>query len=152
MNASKTQRDYVYAESLSSGAHSSTTSQVDVTNLSVTITRTGRPVFLCLIPDGTANSPGISPTTAGSSGAGIISCSVTIYMLKQGVEIARFSPFISNQVDNVGFSFSTRFPPSTVQFIDTSFEQGSKTYKLQSIIPSGTSGGVRYCKLIAFEL
>lgn len=149
MNITKTQKDYALAISSSCGSFTVTSVGVlaDVTNLSVTITRTGRPVMICLVSDGTTNTCGqdvVPPNDSQLYG--------TVCIVKDSTEIARYGVG-SSMAGSSGVSLSIRTPPVIQQFVDTSFEAGSKTYKIQSY--KSASGGtflLRYMKLVVYEL
>jgi hypothetical protein len=114
------------------------TSFTDVTNLSVTITTTGRPVFLSLNSDGTGNGSeiGIVAATGATSGSiKILRGSTNIYQAILG-----------------GGTAGTFMPPSAVICIDTP-SAGTYTYKIQcSVFINTASFTVQYAQLVAFEL
>jgi len=106
---------------------------VDVTNLTVTITTSGRPVFLTLIPD-------ISNTTAYG----------TIYMSPSDSSIQFVRGSTALGIQSVGGGATTAFPCSSVIMIDA-VGAGTYSYKLQVAAFSG-SIGVYGAKLVAYEL
>jgi hypothetical protein len=129
------------AISSSSGDYSIGTTEADVTNLSVTITTTGRPVQVMLISDGTANIAGVYLNDAN---------------LEAGAEIQiyRGATSISKQwaVTNsgAGASVNAWWPGSSIQHLDTP-SAGTYTYKVTAS-RFGDAAKLRYVKLIAYEI
>lgn len=132
--------------SSSSGAYTTTsTSFTDVTNLTFSITVTGRPVMVALIPDGdTVNVSCIGVTNSGSTAAG------------GQVKIRRGSTTLGLYLlRNLG-SNTTRalqLPPSSFFLVDTGASAGTQSYAVSVLAASGTDTvNVSYVKLIAYEL
>jgi hypothetical protein len=119
------------------------TSAVDVTNLSVTITTTGRPVYIGLIHDSSISS------------LSYIGCSDLDNGCQSEVKILRDATLISNSFlwsQSVGSSTSFHMvPTSSVNHIDTP-AAGTYTYKIQTLAGSGDTAHVIYAKLVAYEL
>lgn len=118
-------------------------SPADVTNLSVTITTTGRPVFIGLIYDGSGS---LAALNANSSGA----TQEQVYLIT-----LRNSTTISATVLNTGTSTTfanVAIPPTGMLQIDV-ISAGTYTYKVQMYVnsPSAT-GSINAVKLIAYEL
>jgi hypothetical protein len=112
--------------SASCGAYStSSASYVDVSNLTVTITTTGRPVYLALQSDGSGNNARMTASP------GLF----TYRFMRDATEVSQHGIF------NAG---------AIMAHIDTP-AAGTYVYKLQAKSTSG-SGGIEYYKLIAFEL
>lgn len=140
-----------YAVSSSSGTFATTSaSYVDVTNLSVTINRSGRPVLLCLVPNGSV--------TAGQeafigTGANIISTSAfSNFAILSGSTIIGASQLDANPAVT-GFTSASDNPPGCVNAIDTSVATGSTTYKVQAQSGStNITSYVYYCSLLAYEI
>ncbi len=107
----------------------STTTPTDVTNLTVTITTSGRPVHLQLIPEGISVDSLLEATGAGS-----------LYILKDGTIIGR------NPLDN-----GVQIPVSSVSFFDTP-AAGTYVYKIQIVAQASTISRVKNAKLVAYEL
>lgn len=129
--------------SSSSGTFSVVTAsgETAVTNLSVTITVTGRPVWVGLIPDGTAGTSIIGGDALVSTNAiGVI------YKIKRSsVEFARFN------VNAYGLS---QIPVTAIQFIDTAAVAGTYTYTVTAE-STGFTGSNAYCYralLVAYEI
>lgn len=116
--------------SSSCGAFSIATGNADITNLSATITTSGRPVFVGLISDGSGNDSNVIPSSTGN-------CQITFL---QG------STTLAQHLIN-----SSIYPVSSFWHIDTPVA-GTYTYKAQAL--AGTSGtfNVNYARLIVFEL
>jgi hypothetical protein len=124
------------AQSASSGNFgTSSTSPVNVTNLSVTITTSGRPVDVFLQPDGS----GVSYLNANAD-------TMTLKVLRGGTPIASY--LIKNQTSN-----DITYPPS-VFFMDAGIAGSASTYTYTVQIQSGGGGGVgiAFATLNAYEL
>lgn len=124
---------------------SAATSNTDVTNLSISITTTGRPVFVGLISDGSGNISNIliNPT-AGTT------------VIRTFFLFVRDASTVSEQelghvVNTSGSTQAIRAPVSSLWHIETP-AAGTYTYKLQIRNAADTGVGVNYAKLIAYEL
>ncbi len=132
-----------YIISSSSGAFSSTSSSlVDITNLSATITTTGRPVRLALI------------------GVGDTSSYLYVQALTGVNAIAKFqwyrdsTPLGLDIIQNTGAGLTGAYcsnPASTLQYFDTP-AAGTYTYKLQGQVAGGDTFQVNHASLIAYEV
>lgn len=115
---------------------------VDVTNLSVSITTTGRQVMLMLIGNGALNSLVEIDNTAGIAASGLL------YFLSGSTVLTQ--QFVGHSVGgttvNVFYS-----PVSAFQYIDQPVA-GTYTYKVQVALISGTSFKVTNARLVAYEL
>lgn len=135
-----------YQLSSSSGSYSltGTTSITDVTNLSVSITTTGRPVFVGLISDGT----GVQSTIVYSDTQ--IQLSPELYLYRGATNISTQS-FAQRVGGSSVYSF-TGVPVSAVSHIDIP-SAGTYTYKF-SVRPTASTAvmEVLKAKLIAYEL
>lgn len=126
--------------SSSSNYSTSSTSYVDVTNLSVSITTTGRPVWIGLIPDGSANVCNVYQSN-GVSGSIVVS----LKFVRASTDIGLLSSSVASDIDMF-------VPCSAWQMIDVP-SAGTYTYKVQLKAGSGVSAaGVNYAKLLAYEL
>jgi hypothetical protein len=135
--------------SASSGTFSTTSSSlVDVTNLTVTITTTGRPVFVGLISDGNgANSSRLFINTTSSTNTGGIG---DFAIIRGSTEIAR-EELQTGQASSAT-SKSASCPSSALSTIDV-VAAGTYTYKVQcAALTGGGSCAVQRTKLIAYEL
>lgn len=130
--------------SSSSGSFSTASgSLVDVTNLNVTITTSGRPVMLML-----QSSGGSTLGTVGVDGtSGVALAPIEILRASSPIYVTRLG------IDNgVATGLNTAvYPPSIIHFMDTP-AAGTYTYKIQTALISG--GAVRFteCVLVAYEL
>lgn len=123
----------------------SSTSYVDVTNLSVTITTTGRLVFLGLIPTDTAPLSYLGISRNSSDAQGYISIVRGATKLTEQVLLAQMSGTTTVK------SF---IPVGSVWFVD-SVSAGTYTYKIQAKVNTGTSSEeitIQFAKLVAYEL
>lgn len=105
--------------------------QGDVNNLSVSITTTGRPVFIGLISDGDSSSPSYIAT--GTGGA------QNLYILRDGTGI---------QVNNISWTGGGNTPTGSIWTVDAAPSATTHTYKLQA---NGAFTFVRV-RLCAYEL
>ena len=124
-------------------AYTDGTTPVDVTNLSVTITTTGRPVFLALTSDGSGTSGQLavaSLTTTIEYGRLLIKRDTTntVYTSEFGV-------------GSMPTGFGTEFPGG-LSAVDVP-SSGTHTYKVQLItLYAGGQAQVLHMQLVAFEL
>jgi hypothetical protein len=131
--------------SLSSGvASTGSTTPVNITNLSVTITTTGRPVMVGLIPDTSGNESSIGANLgSGASADGLINYSRGATVIAQIQLLVGFAG--SSQVSTI------RVPPPG--FILDVVGAGTYTYTIQAYVPSpGSTALVTNCVLVAYEL
>jgi hypothetical protein len=121
---------------------------VDVTNLTVTITTTGRPVMIGMMPGGTSSSNNgyVSFTrTGGGNSAAAQLC------FNRGGSCVEYHG-IGGTATNASSSLNYRYPCSSFTMIDTP-AAGTYTYKMQGQFTTGPGElEVRYCKLYAYEL
>lgn len=115
---------------------------VDATNLSVTITTSGRPVFLALVDDGSGNSSFIGVRTGGiGTGEAIFSFD------RGGAAITNHSV----KIITGSASTASLVPSSSLNHIDV-VAAGTYTYKLKYKLVSGGGTLLNFAKLIAYEL
>lgn len=133
----------------SSGAYVTTSStEADVTNLSVTITTTGRPVLVMLIPSGVNYTGGVvgcsNPSVSGTSSQ------IRIRVYRDSTNLTETQAGQANSsLNETGF-----VPCGAVSTIDV-VGAGTYVYKITAFIitDGGTPGGfITHCKLVAFEL
>lgn len=110
-------------------------SPVDVTNLSVTITTSGRPVYVGLMD-------GLMGISAGTSGG----CVFNVLLLRGSTAIS-----ISGIAINATTFNELVIPTSSMNFVDV-IGAGTYTYKAQISVASGATGIVENAYLIAYEL
>lgn len=117
-------------------------SWVDIPNLTITITTNGRPVVLCLNPDGTGNPSSLQIGTGAGGGA-----SGLIRFLRDGNEVSQQKIGASIASSNV------TYPSTTVSCIDVP-AAGTHTYKVQAQIYNGAgyTFDVNLVILIGYEL
>lgn len=128
--------------SSSSGAFStSVAGPTDITNLSVTITTTGRPVVLALIGNDAASDSELR--LFNQSGLGLAKVKIL-----RGV--TQVCSYILAQADDVSTLNFLELPPSVVHTIDVP-AAGTYTYKAQAVASTCTFF-VTNVKLIAYEL
>jgi hypothetical protein len=138
-----------YAVSSSCGNFSHNGGFTDVTNLSVTITTAGRPVFVGLIDDGTGNGSNFgASTTTGSTGAVTLEASLQIL---NGSTVILETTSGGSQYSASGISLSTLFPVAGVATVDYNAGTGSNTYTVK-LSSGGTNAFVNNAVLIAYEL
>lgn len=120
------------------GGYSTTSATyVDVTNLSVTITTTGRPVFIGLIADDAATSSYLGTGTAAGA------ASVSRFAILEGATTIAITELAGDDLTAIPVSsFSTIRVPSA----------GTYTYKVQAKLVGVGSAVVNNAKLIAYEL
>jgi hypothetical protein len=128
----------------SSGSFSTTSSSpVDVTNLSVSYTSVGRPVQLKLISAGSASSQ----VRAVRSGEGI---SADVYFLRDSTTISLNSFDIMVEVSPNPSQTALGVPLGSFQALDFPVA-GTYTYKVQAAVGTGTLS-LTNAKLVAYEL
>jgi hypothetical protein len=136
------------AISNSSGSYSTSSSSFTaVTNLSVTITTSGRPVYVGLIPDGTSNTTNSCYIYAINSGSN---------SLQAFLEILRGASVVSQHeiglVVGAGDIPQIFYPPGNIWAIDV-IGAGTYTYSVSVSCQSSASNMRCYnSKLIAYEL
>lgn len=131
--------------SCGSFTHNSSSATVDVPNLTVSITTTGRPVFMMIISDGLGSTTNVQAfrNNAGQN--------VEIHWVRDGSSIAR-GQFGGNFAGAT--QFISAFGSGFFSFIDTPVA-GTYTYKIQARYtaitdsPSFTFSGLR---IVVFEL
>jgi hypothetical protein len=121
----------------------SSTSFVDVTNLTVSITTTGRPVFVAMIPDPAGADAAFCSAQENSSGG---DATGIVAFLRGATNIGQFQ--LSSVVGSGANFIAT---PGTFLTIDV-VAAGTYTYKVQAKRVFGDTFGVNYFKLIAYEL
>jgi hypothetical protein len=133
----------------SAGFGTSSASLVDVTNLSVTITTTGRPVFIGLVDDGAATGSYVECKTT-SNPANSAPCE---YVFLEGS--TAFASYLLNIDNSITTGTLGVRHPSSAFFTIRIPAAGTYTYKMQTRrVGSDTNvvSSVINSKLIAFEL
>lgn len=106
----------------------------DVTNMSVSITSTGRPIFIGVMSGSAVVQ---SKLTAGTAN------SLTLKLLRDSTDLSQYNVAISTGASTV--------PGGAIWHIDAP-AAGTYTYKLQAKSDTGGSVNVDNCKLVAYEL
>lgn len=133
-----------YQISGSSGAFaSSSASYVDITNLSVTITTTGNPVVLMIVPDGSGNAAFLD--IQNSTGA-----ATSQFNYVRASTIIAENSFSWAETGAVIVALDVELPVSAHIMFDP-VGAGTYTYKMQGRQSSG-SFQVNYVKLVAYEI
>lgn len=121
-------------------------SETDVTNFSLTITTSGRPVVIGMMPDGSSNRSRIQCIESSGNTA-----QADVRLYRNGGFVSRFNMM---QAAN-GITTNTQsLPPGCIIYVDN-IGAGTYTYKftLASTNPTGsTAANVQYCKMYVFEL
>lgn len=108
-----------------------------IPNLSVTITTTGRPVFLQLQSDGSGQQSYIAAISPNAS---------IVRITRDGTEIATMDVIASGNLTGQSY------PPSVVSFIDTGATAATHTYLAQYSDNPGATIQVQFTRLIAYQL
>lgn len=130
----------------SSGAFStSSTSDVNVTNLSGQITTEGRPVRLAIesydLAGGSIRAAEITSGTAGAS----------LKFFRGATQLNNMSIFGSVTASLSGYII-VGVPPSSFSHTDIGLAAGTYTYTVKVQASSGTSIAISNCKLVAYEI
>lgn len=133
------------ALSASCGAYSITGAFADVTNLSVTITTTGRPVMVMLMHDGVIGFGQGSIFAKNGSGSAL---EVDVKFIRGVTDICSYE--MISQAVGASQVFLT-LPCSSMQFMDMP-SAGTYTYKCQAVRVVGDVATVQNVKLLAWEL
>jgi hypothetical protein len=129
-----------------------TSSFTDVTNLSVTITTTGRPVLVATIPDGTGSQ--YSAWDVIRVGSANATFQGALKLLRGATTVQHTNLSLSLNVALGSGTSTVSFSPSSILSIDVP-AAGTYTYKVQG---RGDSGGITttitcdYLSLLAMEL
>jgi hypothetical protein len=114
-----------------------------VTNLSVTITTTGRPVMVLIQPDGTGNSSSFYLSAGGTTTL----LSGNIFIIRDSTTTLVATNLQADFISTTGPSYSF---PATLTYLDTP-SAGTHTYIVEANTTS-TVLGITYCVLVAYEL
>ena len=127
--------------SSSSSTFTSTTTATftDITNLTVTITSTGRPIFIGLIADGSGNAANLAFSGSSTSIVG------NLRLLNGATNVCNYN------MSTTASASSISIPSSSFSYVDVQ-SAGTYTYKVQFQIQGGTSFTCNFTKLIAYEL
>jgi len=125
--------NYAISSSCGSNGAGTATTPTQITNLSATITTTGNPVEVSLIPDGSANNAYLD--------ASIGSGNMTIYFYRDGTLIGQMYG-----MNSIGATVA----PNSVGAFDPGAAPGTHTYTASYSMNAAT-GTVAYCKLLVVE-
>ena len=135
---------------ISTGSGSFTTtslSLVDVTNLTVTLVTTGRPVLLALIPDGAS----LSSLKLSDGSDDSIGCTIRFFR-DVSTQVAVFQYEIVAELNSGGTGdLILEVPAGSCMSVDT-VAAGSYVYKVQAEISAGGTIGFFDLALLAYEL
>lgn len=132
-----------------SGNFSSTAAgATDITNATVTITTTGRPVALVLQCAGDTYTARIYVGVNGGATPTVVQG--TFRMVRSGTAAGTYE-WILGASGSASVSLGIEVPPGVIQYIDFP-AAGTYTYKLQVLCAANTIVAVEDCKLVAFEL
>jgi hypothetical protein len=137
-----------YAVSSNSGTFTTTATTVggvDVTNLNVSITTSGRPVMVTLMAadGGVAAYIGAFATTGTRTNS-------NIYFYRNGVQINYC--LVALETAGAGAYYETAVPPSSFALVDVNAPAGKHTYSVKARAGTGDTCTVVECKLVAYEL
>lgn len=130
------------------GYSNATNSFTDVTNLSVTIVTSGRPVMLMLVSADTSGSSGFISASGTDANVG-----GSILFNRDASTTLSTSEFIITGA--AATSKGLAVPPGAFQFVDTTATAASHTYKIRAaslLVVASASMGFSNVKLIAYEL
>lgn len=124
------------------------TSYVDITNATITITTTGRPVILMVVPDGSATSYiGIALTSPAAFVGRTIAAFIKLVRDASDVQTHVISDTAEQTASNIGLQL-----PANLLFFDAP-GAGTYTYKLQGIVNGADELlDLFNCRLVAYEL
>ncbi len=117
--------------------------KTDVTNLSVTITTSGRPVRVEVQHDGSANAMSLVATRSN------ISFSIEAYIVRDSTNV--YIEGFSHRGDTLTFIQGNYRPPAITDVVAA----GTYTYKVQLknvVSTNSATVNMDYCKLVAYEL
>lgn len=127
--------------SSSSGSFSTSSgSYVQITNFSLSITTSGNPVMIKIIPDGSSGAGGSSASIGANSPSGVVSQTV-VFVQRGGTTIAAF---------NISTLNSNFFPPGVIEYYDP-VAAGTYTYTIGMALVSGSACGCLNSKMIVRE-
>lgn len=133
-----------------SGGATNCTTNLDITNQSVTLTTNGRPVIIVATDDGSGGNEFQATVQNGGSPA---ACLALVTLLRGATLLAEFPVFI-NAGNGVTNTIANTIPVSAVSYFDVP-AAGTYTYKLQAAASSATAScTINYAnaKLVAYEL
>ena len=138
--------------SANAGLSVSGTTFTDLTNLTVTITTTGRPVMLMLINEVSSTFGNGASINVSNSVANATTAQADVAILEGSTIISQFTLRQTIPANSSGLGLSFDWPASGINHIRV-VAAGTYTYKIQAATPAGTTGiTFQNLKLVAFEL
>lgn len=131
--------------SSSSNFSTTSTSLTDVTNLSVSITTTGRPVFVGVQSDGT----GVESYWGSVATDSVTYVAARAAIIRGSTEVARAELATTDGTSSA--SLTVTGPPGSLWCIDAP-SAGTYTYKVRILAGTNNSARMYYSKLVAYEL
>lgn len=127
----------------------SATSYTAITNLTVTITLTGRPVFIGLVPDAAGTAPAMASIALSADGAG----SMDIAFLDGGVTVLAEHRMEVN-AEGVTIGPAMAVPVGSFGTVYAGLSAGAHTIAAFYKVSNGATvtGAIQYAKLMVFEL
>lgn len=116
----------------------------DITNLSISITVTGRPVVILAIADGVSTSRWGTVSTAGSA-------FTNVRVVRDAATLATYT-LTSTKDTGATLDETIEVPVTVVHFIDTTSGAGTFTYKLQMNTAVFSTGAFNFAKLFVYEM
>lgn len=116
----------------------------DVSNATVTITTTGRPVCICLVPDANASFP----SYFGGQNVTGAAVAADFHILRGSTLVG----WTTTRWTGPGAGGSTIYMPASAFTVVDRVAAGTYTYKLQGYADTNTTARVVFCKLYAYEL
>lgn len=125
----------------------------EVTNLTATITTTGRPVMLMLVSDGSGNAAYLGAEPKFASSTEDFGPVIDIGIERDGTEIYLNEVILFTQRDiGVSWEKSMKLPPSMFKHFDD-VSAGTYVYKIRAAAGDGSfAARVYYTKLLVMEL
>lgn len=142
--------NYVISSSSTGVFNTTSATATAVTNASVTITLTGRPVLIgTMAAEGATDARIDSTDLSYTAGTNI---SLTIYIYKAGTLLTQFT--LTDSTGGGVTSLVNYYSPSSVCFLDVAGTTGSTVYDLRCAITGSSTpnAGFYYIKLFAIEL
>lgn len=139
------------AISASSGAFStSSATPAPVSNLSVTITTTGRPVFIGLIPDGSNGTTGAGSYISFNSSS-TVDMAATVQILRGATVVGQAEYELASGIGSAA-AMKLRLPPGSIYTKDP-VAAGNYTYSISGFITATGTASLTFnnVKLIAYE-
>lgn len=126
-------------------------SYTDLANTSITITTTGRPVLLILMPFGNGGAnPSTFAAATSSGGTSSIFVEANLKFVRDSTALAEFRTGGQISIASGNFTFLSVKAPTSLVFVDDSATAGTHTYKVQ--VQGSPSSTINSYKFMAIEL